>query len=83
MEIVKNEKFKGLKLDQYFLLLPGVPVMFHALEILQNTWNFFRDVDFETACFIKPDENLQNCHLIAKNKEGQEFKVNAGNKLYE
>ncbi len=82
-EIVKNEKFKGLKLDQYFLLLPGVPLMFHTLEILQNTGKFFRDVDFETACFIKPDDDLQNCHFLAKNKEGQEFKVNAGKKLCE
>lgn len=82
-EIVKNELFKGLKIDQYFLLLPGVPVMFHTLEILQNTGKFLRDVYFETACFIKPDEDLQNCHFISKNKEGQEFKVNAGKKLYE
>ena len=82
-EIVKNEKYKGLKLDQYFLLLPGVPVMFHTLEILQNTGKFMRDVNFETACFIKPDKDLQNCHFIAKNKEGQEFKVNAGKKLYD
>ena len=57
--------------------------MFHTLEIFQNTGKFFRDVDFETACFIKPDGDLQNCHFIAKNKEGQEFKVNAGKKLYE
>ncbi|NQV18250.1 MAG: GNAT family N-acetyltransferase [Armatimonadetes bacterium] len=82
-EIVKNEKFKGLKLDQYFLLLPGVPVMFHTLEILQNTGKFMRDVEFETACFIKPDEDLQKCYFLAKNKEGQEFKVNAGKKLFE
>ena len=82
-KIMKNEKFKGLKLEQYFLLLPGVPAMFHTLEIWQNTGKFFRDVDFETACFIKPDDDLQNCHFLAKNKEGQEFKVNAGKKLYE
>ncbi len=82
-EIVKNEKFKGLKLDQYFLLLPGVPVMYHTLEILQNTGKFFRDVDFETACFVKPDDDLHNCHFLSKNKEGQEFKVNAGEKLYD
>ena len=82
-EIVKNEKYKGLKLDQYLLLLPGVPVMFHTLEILQNTGKFMRDVNFEIACFIKPDKDLQNCHFLAKNKEGQEFKVNAGKKLYD
>ncbi len=82
-EIVKNEKYKGLKLDQYFLLLPGVPVMFHTLEILQNTGKFLRNFCIDTACFIKPDEDLQNCHFLAKNKVGQEFKVNAGKKLYE
>ena len=82
-EIVKNEKFKGLKLDQYFLLLPGVPVMLHTLEILQNTGNFLRNFYIDTACFIKPDEDLQNCYFLAKNTEGQEFKVNAGKKLYE
>ena len=80
--IRENEKFKGLKLSQYFLLLPGVPVMFHTLEIFQNTGRFFRDVEFETPCFTSPDDKLEDCYFKMINKEGQWAKVNAGNKVY-
>jgi ribosomal protein S18 acetylase RimI-like enzyme len=83
ISIEKNEKYKGLKLKQYFLLLSGVPVMMHAVEVIQNTGRFFVNEPIETGNFFKPDQDLQNCSFISKNRDGKIIEAKAGRKTYD
>ncbi len=83
LSIEKNEKYKGLKLKQYYLLLPGVPMMMHAVEVIQNTGRFFFNEPIETGNFFKPEQDLQNCSFISKNREGKTIEARAGKKTYE
>ncbi len=83
ISIEKNEKYKGLKLKQYFLLLPEVPVMMHAVEVIQNTGRFFVNEPIETGNFFKSDQDLQKCSFISKNRDGKTIEAKAGRKPFE
>ena len=80
-EIVKNAKLKGLKIEQFFLLLPKSPIMLHTVKIYQNTGEFMVQEPIETNDFIKPDADLKNCSFISQNSRNEPIKVNAGHKM--
>ncbi|MGH4125453.1 MAG: hypothetical protein ACREV6_21270 [Clostridium sp.] len=44
LNITKNEQYKGLKINEYYLMLPGVPVLCHTSEITNNTGEFMKDM---------------------------------------
>ncbi|GMQ58161.1 hypothetical protein AN1V17_25560 [Vallitalea sediminicola] len=60
LEIKENEEFKGISIDQYFLLLPGVPVLCDFPIIRQNSPKYMEDHPFEQIAFIKQGENLED-----------------------
>jgi len=83
ISIDKNDKFKGLELKQYFLVQPGLPIMFHTVELIQGTGRFFADEPIETGSFIRPDKDLQKCSFISKNSNGKFIEAFAGDKNYD
>lgn len=44
LNITENEQYKGLKINEYYLMLPGVPVLCHTAEIINNTGEFMKDM---------------------------------------
>lgn len=74
----EHEKFKGLDLKQYYLLLPGVPLLFYQVEIFQNTGKFFNRQEFSTEIFTLPDEDMKNASFMFKNKEFQSCEISSG-----
>lgn len=78
LDIQENEKFKGLILHQYFLMLPGVPVICCTTEIIQNTNTLFNYKPFVTMAFFKPNENIKESWYKVRNREGNEIKYKAG-----
>ncbi len=51
--VKKQEKYRGLTCHQYFLLLPGVPVLCHTVEIVQNTGTYFAGKSLTTDIFLQ------------------------------
>jgi len=70
-DIKKNEKFKGLKLRQYYLMLPGVPVLCQTTEIIQKTGRYFSSVSFMTDMYFKLDDEYKNNLVTIETRSGQ------------
>jgi len=81
--IKENEKYKDLTFYQYFLTLPGVPIMVNTIEIHQKSKIFVNDLNFETMSFIKPENNIQDCSYKFKNFENQYSTIFAGTSMYD
>jgi len=79
--ITKNEKFKGIKIKQYFLLLPNIPVMLSTLEIFQNTGKYISNQYIQTACFLKPDETLADSSFLRKEDNCDDIEIVAGKEM--
>jgi hypothetical protein len=82
VKVTENEKFKGLKYNQYFLLLPGVPVMCHTVEIIQETGSYFNFTGFGTECFLKPGGDIRNCWFTSRNRNDENVKYKSGSAEY-
>lgn len=54
-EMKEHEDYKGLSFIQYFLMLPGVPVVCHTTEIQQNTGSYFHFKRWLTDVFLNAD----------------------------
>ncbi|MCL2627269.1 MAG: GNAT family N-acetyltransferase [Oscillospiraceae bacterium] len=53
------DKFKGISYTQYFLTLPGVPVLCHFTSLTNNTGRYL-DTELNTLMFLSGEENLKN-----------------------
>lgn len=49
IDIVKNKELKGIKVDEYFMMMPGVPVMAKFAVVIQET-NTYKD-QMSVNCF--------------------------------
>lgn len=70
LQIKNNEYYKGLDVNQYYLMLPGVPVLCHTAEIVQNTGKLISYETFENFSFFSFDENSKNNWVKLKNLKG-------------
>ncbi|MCK4257496.1 MAG: GNAT family N-acetyltransferase [Halanaerobiales bacterium] len=78
LKIEKHKGYQGLEFNQYFLMLPGLPILCYTVEIIQNTGSFIKDMSFRTDCFFKPDQEVQNSWFITENLSGELIKYKAG-----
>ncbi len=76
--IEKQEKFKGLQINQYYLMLPGLPILCYTSEIVQNTGKFLDYETFETFSFFNLDEEVKNNWIKVKNSKGSFNKYKVG-----
>lgn len=82
--VIKNNKqYNGLEMYEYFLLLPGVPVLCHTTELIQNTGKHMCKENFETLNFFNVDKDIRNNFIISKNRNGKYIKYKAGEKALE
>lgn len=68
LDIVENEEYRGISIDQYFLLLPGVPVLCDFPIIRQNSPKYIEDHPFGHMTFIKQGENLEDNWVIQSDR---------------
>jgi hypothetical protein len=64
-------RFKGLTLSNYWVMLPGVPVLAHFVKIQNNTGAVLLDVQFGCEAFFRPDSDLQRCWFESEDHHGQ------------
>ncbi|KAI7252190.1 hypothetical protein KC345_g11505, partial [Hortaea werneckii] len=74
----KNAKYRGLTLHQYFLLLPGVPVLASTIHVEQNTGVPQYPLTLETSTFYRAASELKDSRGYLKNSSGEELVYKAG-----
>ncbi|MFF0828189.1 GNAT family N-acetyltransferase [Brevibacillus sp. NPDC003359] len=78
--VKKQEKYRGLTCHQYYLLLPGVPVLCHTVEIEQNTGTYFAGTELSTDIFLQPGTEDESLWLktVGTNGEMLSYKLAQG-----
>ncbi|ETT63796.1 hypothetical protein C173_21892 [Paenibacillus sp. FSL R7-277] len=76
--IQKNDKYKGLVLHQYYMLLPGVPVLASTVHVEQNTGGPLCPLKLETSTFYTAASDIQDGRAYLKNSRGQELTYKSG-----
>lgn len=74
----KHEIFKGLEIHKYFLVLPGVPVLCHTTEIVQNMGSYLHNKNFYTGCFLNPGTELKKSWGSFQSEHGEWAMVYGG-----
>lgn len=69
LTINENEKYKGLKLNQYFLMLPNAPIVLTTTEIEQNTGRYFNDERFVREIYLKSAHELTDSYFKISNED--------------
>lgn len=68
--IEKNPKLKGITLNQYYLMLPNVPVLLYLAEVDQNTGLFNNNINIYNFNFFKVNNDREG-YLMCKNVRGE------------
>lgn len=77
VKVNNHDKFKGLTYHQYFLMLPGVPVVCQLAELEQNTGTYL-DIGWIGSGYFKADEDINSSFLKYQNSLGEWVKIKAG-----
>lgn len=77
-----NKDFDGLEIKQYFLLLPGLPLILVTAEVIQNT-GYYLNRKFITEVFLTTDQHIKDSLFINKDGENELVKYKAGRVEYE
>lgn len=83
MCIMHNEDYKGLEINQYFLMLPGIPVILHFTELINNMGKYMDNCEFMDSAFFKMNEEIKSNWTSVKNRQGGITKYRAGVEAYD
>lgn len=78
-EINKNKKHKGITWRQYYLTLPGVPVMLHYVEYKNTTQIYTKRKRFLNHTFFDMPETIGGSHLSYTDKNFRKQTVSSSN----
>lgn len=78
-----NEDYNGLEINQYFLMLPGVPVLVNMTELTNNMNKYMNSDVITNVAFFKIGEEIKNSWVSVKNHQGDINKYRAGTRDYE
>ncbi|MFW6288072.1 MAG: hypothetical protein ACOC2J_04905, partial [bacterium] len=83
MKYNDHEKYKGLTVEQYYLSLPGLPLLLLTNKVIQNTGYYFNYTGFTTEMFFKPGQELKDCWLKHYKNNGEGIYYKAGSSGYD
>jgi hypothetical protein len=78
ISIEKNEIYKGLIYHQYFLLLPGVPVLATVVEVEQQANTSYHPLCMLTWSYFKTAEELSHSRVSYQNDQGDNIQYKVG-----
>ncbi|QNO15271.1 GNAT family N-acetyltransferase [Alkalicella caledoniensis] len=82
VKVTEHERFKGLTFHQYYLMLPGSPVLCQLVEIEQNTGAYIEG-DWMHSYFFKPNDHIKTCFHKYKNTSGEWVTSKAGSNAFD
>ena len=82
ISITHNEKYKGLILHQYFMLLPGVPVVCQVIMFEQLTGVYLPPLRIITSSFYQGSHEVKNGRVQLNGMQGEPLVYKAGRVQY-
>jgi GNAT superfamily N-acetyltransferase len=73
IQLNKHDKYKGLSWKQYFLVLPGIPILCQTTLINQETGSYFNKATWQSETF------LDICSMEILSKDGNPLTYKVGN----
>lgn len=83
LDITESEKYKGLQLDQYFLMVSGVPVLCTFAAIRQNTGKYLSEGSIANIMFMKAGEDLDKNSVHYQDHEGNHIIYRCGDSEFD
>ncbi|MGN9161803.1 GNAT family N-acetyltransferase [Clostridium sulfidigenes] len=83
MTMACSNDYNGLEINQYFLMLPGVPVLLNAVELVNNMDRYMVDEGFMNSAFLKLGDDIKKSWVSVKNHGNTIDKYKAGLRDYE
>jgi len=77
VEISKHDEFKGLSYSQYYLTLPGVPVLCHFLKLNNGTGRYL-EAEMYAHVFIADKNTRKNTVAEMTGMDGQKHRMRFG-----
>ena len=77
VDVVECEEVKGVRYENYFVILPGIPVLCHFSKIYNNT-GAFKKLGFHTEVFPSGSDNLSENKLTYFGGGHVERLINSG-----
>lgn len=78
--ITKACEHQNLEFNEYFLMLPGVPVLCHTTKIVQNSGSFMHRKRLANMNFFNVlKEDIKNNYAIIKDRKVDKVKYKGGN----
>ncbi|WP_277376147.1 GNAT family N-acetyltransferase [Paenibacillus polymyxa] len=78
VRIRKNEVFKGLSFNQYFIMLPGVPVLSTVTQVAQNCGEPLYPLRLANSTFYRASNDLSDTRVYVENGFGDHIIYKAG-----
>ncbi|WP_322922211.1 GNAT family N-acetyltransferase [Paenibacillus campi] len=83
MEITDHAIYKGLLLRQYYVTLPGAPVMASFVHVRQQTGSSFAPLVIRQWNYCKASEGMTDSRVSLRNLAGESLVCKAGKAGYE
>lgn len=78
LHITENEQYRGLKINEYYLMLPGVPVLCHTSEIVNNTGEYMKDMLLGHRNFFNIGNDMMKNFITFKDYNNEIMTYRAG-----
>ncbi|WP_061996181.1 GNAT family N-acetyltransferase [Clostridium sp. ATCC 25772] len=78
LNITENEQYKGLKINEYYLMLPGVPVLCHTSEIINSTGEFMKNMLLGHRNFFNIGNDMMKNFITFKDSSNEIITYRAG-----
>lgn len=78
LEVEKHEKYKGLIIEHYFLMLPKIPILCSRAIVRQNTGHFLSLTSFDESMYVKGGDQLDKNWVKYKSDKGEEILYQCG-----
>jgi hypothetical protein len=74
VSVSKHDKYKGISYSQYYLTLPGVPVLCHFMRLNNGTGRYLK-VNLFPQVFITDKAANENTVVTMSAEDGQEYRL--------
>ncbi|KAA0550151.1 hypothetical protein FZW96_02060 [Bacillus sp. BGMRC 2118] len=68
-----NEEVKGLGIEQYYVMLPGVPVLAYCTKFIQNTGKYYHYKKWYSECAFMPGDSMESGWINSASQHKQYF----------
>ncbi|MFD1738428.1 GNAT family N-acetyltransferase [Bacillus salitolerans] len=65
----ENEKYRGLGIEQFYVMLPGIPIVAYVTKFSQNTGTYLHFQKWFSECAFNPGSSLEQGFIKSKNQE--------------